>query len=73
MTDTAPSDTLALIRDLAAGLGLPVARGPDAADIAPILQAMEAASPGATTRLRAALGERLQRQGAVAVAAGAVQ
>lgn len=72
MADDKTTETLALVRDLAAGLGLPVAVGCEA-DLASILQAMETASPGAATRLRAGLGGRLQRQGAAAVAAGAVQ
>ena len=63
-------DALALIRDLAADVGL---GGVAAPDLAPILAAMEAASPGATARLRVTLGARLQARGAAAVAAGAVQ
>lgn len=74
MTDAATTDTLALIRDLAAGLGLPVATGPEAeARFARAVAQLERVSPGAVARMRDGLGDRLQREGAAVRAAGAVQ
>lgn len=75
MTDDAATTTgqlAALIRDLVADLGLaPDAAVPDA-DLAPVLAALEAASPGGLARLEGRLGARLARRHSTAVAAGAV-
>ncbi|WP_439471298.1 hypothetical protein [Brevundimonas sp.] len=74
MTDDAAVATLALVRDLASGLGLPVATGPEAeARFTDILRTIETLNPGATTRLRTGLTDRLHEAGAEARATGAVQ
>lgn len=74
MTDDQTAETLALVRDLAAGFGLPVSSGPVAkARFADLLKTLEALQPGAAARLRTGLFGRLQDLGADARATGAVQ
>ena len=70
MIEDQTTELLALVRDLAAGLGFPVAPEPDAAGFYAALGAMEAASPGAAARLRSTLGAQLEKRGAAVLAAG---
>lgn len=74
MIDNQTAETLALVRDLAAGFGLPVSSGPGAeARFAALLKTLEALQPGAAARLRTGLSDRLHDLGAEARATGAVQ
>jgi hypothetical protein len=74
MTDDQTAETLALVRDLATGFGLPVTSGPVAeARFADLLKTVETLQPGAAARLRSGLSGRLQQLADEARATGAVQ